>query len=80
MITHQVLVYISLTQSKLCYVMLVYYHGKLALCRIKVGVVHLFRTSACESCGTSSKAYHDKFNHHAPRFVEPDGWKVHTQE
>lgn len=36
MITHQVLVYISLTQSKLCYVMLVYYHGKLTLCRIKV--------------------------------------------
>ena len=36
MITHQVLVYISWTQSKLCYVMLVYYHGKLTLCRIKV--------------------------------------------
>lgn len=36
MITHQVLVYISLTQSKLCYVMLVYYHEKLTLCRIKV--------------------------------------------
>lgn len=43
-------------------------------------VLHLFRRSACESCGTSSKAYHDKFNHRAPCFVEPDGWKVHTQE